>query len=759
MAYNPNMVGHMPPSPSSKVELKVRCKKLPDRDTFSKSDPQVFLFLFNNHTGTWSSKPHATTERIKNSLSPDFIKGLELDYHFETIQRLKFVVFDIDDKHSNSWSDQDYLAEAETDLGSIIGSRGRQLAIDLRHPKFVGQDRGKLIIRAEEMSSSKRVVNFKIRALDLTKKGLFKSRPSAYIVIQRGNDSGTFSPVYRSKHIDSEDDPIWKEFPIKETVLCNGDLNRPLKIEVMNKKDIGAHTLIGSTAIFTVAELSRRSFPHRMPIPPMTGTSALIIQSFSVEEPPSFMDFIAGGGNIGLCVAIDFTQSNGIPSDPTSLHHKSPTGENEYTRAIRSVGNILQCYDTDKKFPVYGFGGRINGQVSHAFPLNGNPSNPEVQGVDGILAAYWHAHSFVELYGPTNFANIIGESTSIARHSEPYSYTVLLILTDGAISDMDATVRAIKDASNHALSIVIVGIGNASFTNMDVLDGDDDGGIHQRKKSRDIVQFVAARDYPTHMEYGLSEALLNEIPEQFLQYMKLHNIKPKPPARVDTAFSVAGPVMHVAPPVPVVPIAPMAMPLSGPITGSPYNPPVAGSYPPAAGAYPPPVGLYFPPSLSGPQPVPSAGHQVAPATPHYAHPAAPPPPTGSSGLPTASSHYPGAQPQHYAGASAPWPVTSYPGYHQPYGTSPPVQQVPYSGGYPSYPAQYPPQYAPQHSQYAPQSSSVQGVAYGTHHYPESSSHQQQKKEVQCTGNQSTQAQTSQEPPRRPGAPQSFDASE
>jgi len=126
---------------------------------------------------------------------------------------------------------------------------------------------------------------------------------------------------------------------------------------------------------FTVADMEKWTFPHRLDIPPMTGTSCLIIESMVVEEPPSFMDFIAGGGTIGLCVAIDFTQSNGEPSDPSSLHHRSPTGDNEYTRAIRSVGSVLQCYDTDKRFPVYGFGGRINGQVSHAFPLNGNPNN------------------------------------------------------------------------------------------------------------------------------------------------------------------------------------------------------------------------------------------------------------------------------------------------------------------------------------------------------------------------------------------------
>jgi len=30
---------------------------------------------------------------------------------------------------------------------------------------------------------------------------------------------------------------------------------------------------------------------------------------------------------------------------------------NQYDRAMRAVGGILENYDTDKKFPLYGFGG------------------------------------------------------------------------------------------------------------------------------------------------------------------------------------------------------------------------------------------------------------------------------------------------------------------------------------------------------------------------------------------------------------------
>tara|TARA_B110000902_G_C13917761_1_gene440858 strand:- start:257 stop:556 length:300 start_codon:yes stop_codon:yes gene_type:complete len=52
-------------------------------------------------------------------------------------------------------------------------------------------------------------------------------------------------------------------------------------------------------------------------------------------------------------------------------------------------------------------------------------------------------------------------------------YHILLILTDGAITDMERTTDAICRAARHGLSIIIVGIGNANFDLMERLDGDD----------------------------------------------------------------------------------------------------------------------------------------------------------------------------------------------------------------------------------------------------------------------------------------------
>ena len=111
---------------------------------------------------------------------------------------------------------------------------------------------------------------------------------------------------------------------------------------------------------------------------------------------------------MGLHICVDFTGSNGHPRMPTSLHYMNPQ-TNQYDKAMRAVGSILQNYDSDQKFPLYGFGGLLPGasKPSHCFALNGNIFDPEVAGIEQCVQTYGKAINNVRLYGPTNFEEIL----------------------------------------------------------------------------------------------------------------------------------------------------------------------------------------------------------------------------------------------------------------------------------------------------------------------------------------------------------------
>jgi len=267
----------------------------------------------------------------------------------------------------------------------------------------------------------------------------------------------------------------------------------------------------------------------------------------------SFLDYIRGGTELAATISIDFTGSNGNPRDPNSLHYIQYGGKlNQYEQAIKSVGEIIEDYDSDKLFPVLGFGARLppRGDVSHLFYVNGHPDNPYCERIGGVLSAYKGCISRVQLYGPTNFAPTVNHMAGIAREFVDGSqYFILLIITDGIITDMPQTKKAIVEASTLPLSIIIVGVGNADFDAMDELDGDDvrlttpDG----KMAARDIVQFVPFRNFlkggmnSQSAGLHLAKEVLAEIPDQFIGFMKANRIVPKPPINNPTRIEPPDP--------------------------------------------------------------------------------------------------------------------------------------------------------------------------------------------------------------------------
>lgn len=190
-------------------------------------------------------------------------------------------------------------------------------------------------------------------------------------------------------------------------------------------------------------------------------------------------------------------------------------------------------------FHKLGFGAKLppTDQIHHRFPLNGNPTFPYCIGVDDILNHYRQRLKSVNLCGPSNFSPVINSMISIAKqYQDGRHYFILLIITDGQISDFNETKRAIIRASSLPISIIIVGVGNAAFDNMDELDSDDTLlTTGDRCAERDIVQFVPMRKFLSNSETNqyiksqsdLAKEVLAEIPFQLTNYFETHGIKPQ----------------------------------------------------------------------------------------------------------------------------------------------------------------------------------------------------------------------------------------
>ena len=533
-----------PPRDREKVELYLSCKSLAIRDLTSLSDP--FLVVSSrNPLGGWTVI--SQTEIKWNTINPDFTKTIQMDYIFERRQVLRVECRDADDQQGYKY---DRLGECTFDLGNAVGMGNKGVTMDLLE---AGKRVGSVSVRVEKVSLSPELITLSLEGVSLSQ-SLLCLQEQPFIIIQKridggitpGNgdgyrrieETGQWVTVYESEKLTTSHGKF-KDISISASKLCGGDYDLPLKFQhytsvlCWNYRQRGEFTT-------TVNQLLRSPSRHPFPLilPPTTQTGTLNLLSVRRQVQYTMLDYLRGGTELNLHVAIDFTGSNGHPREPSSLHHIS-NRLNDYQQAILGIGQILLNYDHDKMVPVHGFGaslrfpGMNSGMdVSHCFPCSGNNENTSGQGVDGIFQLYMHALQNVELSGPTYFSNVLQkvvEHTRITYMNDPNNYQVLLILTDGAIHDMKETIDWIVEGSYLPISIIIIGVGGADFSLMEQLDSDNQKLKGSRRTAqRDIVQFVPFRQF-NGMPEELAAAVLAELPGQVVEFYRIHEILPKPP--------------------------------------------------------------------------------------------------------------------------------------------------------------------------------------------------------------------------------------
>ena len=147
--------------------------------------------------------------------------------------------------------------------------------------------------------------------------------------------------------------------------------------------------------------------------------------------------------------------------------------------------------------------------------------NPEIYGIDGVLATYREVLPKITFGGPTRFGPVIEQFRQhVISNANQLVYSVLLIVTDGSCDDMRRTKELMVQLSAMPASVIIIGVGHKDFSAMEALDGSeghmlrDDFGCEVH---RDIVQFVEMKD--ARLRGNLAEQVLKELPGQVCGYM------------------------------------------------------------------------------------------------------------------------------------------------------------------------------------------------------------------------------------------------
>ena len=444
----------------------------------------------------------------------DFDTSFVIEYFFEFKQFLKIKLYDAKNKT--------LVSELETTVANIVGAKGQNITLN-------DEKVGACIIKSNPYNKSEDLCVVFTTKLNFPNKDI-----NPFFIVKRNvSEESKFIWISSFKsevNTNYAANHLFKKSSLKiQMISSECSLTKPFLIEFYDfhtKKSIGS-------LLTTVAEMSDENFIGKLQnengeLIPNTE----ITFSCEVVEEFKFVDYLRGGLQLSMIFGIDYTASNGEIHDPSSLHYIKSDSYNNYQQAIRYCGDIVAFYDYDQLFPVFGYGAILNGQTDTSFCFNCNfQDDPNVNTIDGVLDVYKKSLSMVKLYGPTFFSPIIKKAIKLATgivENKDYIYSIMVILTDGKINDLQQTKDMLVRASFLPISVIIIGIGDADFGDMSILDSDDVVLMDSKgqRAVRDIVQFVPMNIFKSDGVL-LAEKVLEEIPRQIIDYFKLINEPPR----------------------------------------------------------------------------------------------------------------------------------------------------------------------------------------------------------------------------------------
>ena len=315
------------------VELFLSCRNLTDTDTFTKADPKVKVIYINKG----KTINLGETEVHKNDLNPIFKKTFIVDYIFEEKQALKFEVWD----HDTSGSD-DLIGSVESSLGTIVGARNQVCILDLHCPKSKAP-RGKLIVRADKVKECSQFIWWQWTGVQLINVDGWFDKSDPFLRFLKKTPSGDWLMQHETEHIHDNLNPIWKPFELNVVKLCPNSYEDIFRVECWDHEKSGKHQFMGSVELsLKQVIIDKVSSFVIMDTNKKKKTGDLKITQSQIIDKPSFIDYLRGGEQLNMMVAIDFTGSNGTPTNPSSLHYIRPDGGlNQYQAALVEVCDIL----------------------------------------------------------------------------------------------------------------------------------------------------------------------------------------------------------------------------------------------------------------------------------------------------------------------------------------------------------------------------------------------------------------------------------
>lgn len=220
-------------------------ERLVSRNLFKKSicfspHPMCVVYIQNINSHSWDE--HARTEKLEDTSNPEFLTRIQILYHFEKLQKIKFKIYHMKTE-SSALNDEDFLGEAEGTLSQLVSSENA-VWMKLNHPD--SRNEGEICIKALEIGSTRDEVELEFSAEGFQKNGIiFTSSPDPFLAIYKEDYL-----LHRTPFIKNNCNPKWPKFTVPLRRLYTKDAQDIfLKLQCWNRNSVGYHTLIGEVKI------------------------------------------------------------------------------------------------------------------------------------------------------------------------------------------------------------------------------------------------------------------------------------------------------------------------------------------------------------------------------------------------------------------------------------------------------------------------------------------------------------------------------
>ncbi|KAM3725950.1 Copine family protein [Dirofilaria immitis] len=485
-------------------------------DLFALDDIVCLISIHeNNSESPW--KLVTTTEIIPKTDTISILNAFSVEYTFKRDQYLKIEICNYSEEKVTIIGATTFFV---TEIVTAASSLSKPL-MQKNSDKFVA-----VMTISYRAEPKEQTVVLQFCGKNFPRKGLENTQVYFEMFRMEGNEMRNL--LYTSDYQLYSSKILWKPFKLQKNVVVDSK-NRNFEVLCYSRDDHAKCSIIGqfmttSDVLFKIAE-ERKFLYLQVGLESNKKTNGIIeVVKCSEITMYSFLDYITNGYCLSLAIAVDFSISN---SKATSA-----TFANDVECVIRSICEPFRRHNFSQSYAAFGFGARIPPyfRKSQQFCLN-LETDPNCQGIDGLIDAFYKANALVQPSSTAHFAHIIYHLSKLANNVRKREnqlqcpYFVLAIISKGKISDIRETVQATIFASKAPLSIIFIATED-ECAEMERL-GLSAGRIsyQNRQAERDMLQFVALTKFRSKLPEDanfwelFTERALRRVPWQMINWL------------------------------------------------------------------------------------------------------------------------------------------------------------------------------------------------------------------------------------------------